>query len=153
MKAATMPPSPEDKSQRQAPQSRPSGHKFRVRAVKMQMAASADVDMVRSYLRSVSRWTVSLVIAVVCSCVQFALKSHVSFVLLVFVFGSPCHSLFFDRLVRVRLRILSSQGVGVSRSLLPTSLFEHLSRGQAANPPTQRGPHSTRSVLSRPPWP
>ena len=55
------------------------------------------------------------------------------------------------RLVRVRLvtLLLSSQGVAVSRSLLPTSLFEHLSRGQVVHPPTQRGPHSTRSVLSR----
>ena len=47
---------------------------------------------------------------------------------------------FLIRLVRVRpvTPLLSSQGVGVVRSLLPTSLFEHLSMGQAVNPPTQR---------------
>ena len=95
----------------------------------MQMAASADVDMVRSCLRSVSRLTVHGVIAVVCffnvarqekSCLVRVTRLRL---------GSPCHSLFLVRLVRVRLvtPLLSSEGVGVLRSVLPTSLFEHQS--------------------------
>ena len=32
---------------------------------------------------------------------------------------------------------VSTQGIGVLRSLSPTSLSEHLSMGQARNPPTQ----------------
>ena len=58
----------------------------------------------------------------------------------IFVHGSVSDILSgLIRLVRVRLVTpdLSSQGVGVLRSLLPTSLFEHLSMGQVVHPPTQ----------------
>ena len=43
--------------------------------------------------------------------------------------------------------------VWVSRSLLPTSLFEHLSMGEARNPPTQWTTSSAWSVLPWPWWP
>ena len=43
--------------------------------------------------------------------------------------------------------------VQVSRSLLPTSLLEHLSMGQDRNPPTQWTTSSAWSVLSWPWWP
>ena len=43
--------------------------------------------------------------------------------------------------------------VRVSRSLLPTSLLEHLSMGQDRNPPTQWTTSSAWSVLSWPWWP
>ena len=46
-----------------------------------------------------------------------------------------------------------TQGVGVSRSRLPTSLFEHLSMGQASHPPTKGTTLSVSSVLSCPLWP
>ena len=46
-----------------------------------------------------------------------------------------------------------AQGVGVLLSLLPASLFEHLSMGQTCNPPTQRTTLSVLSVLSCPLWP
>ena len=39
---------------------------------------------------------------------------------------------------RPRSSLFLSQGVGVLRSLLPASLFEHLSMGQACNSSTQR---------------
>ena len=42
---------------------------------------------------------------------------------------------------------LSHRGIGVSRSLLPVSLCEHQSTGQARTP-TDRGPHSMRSPCS-----
>ena len=43
-----------------------------------------------------------------------------------------------------------SQGVRGSLSLVPTSLFEHLSMGQASNPPTQRT-RTVRGPCSHPP--
>ena len=46
-----------------------------------------------------------------------------------------------------------TQGVGVLRSHLPTSLFEHLSMGQASHPPTWGTTLSVQSVLSCPLWP
>ena len=39
------------------------------------------------------------------------------------------------------------------RSLLSTSMFEHLSMGQARNPPTKRTIRCVQSVLQCPPWP
>ena len=50
-------------------------------------------------------------------------------------------------------RLFPRPRVWVSRSLLPTYLFEHLSMGQARNPPTQWTTSSAWSVLSWPQWP
>ena len=46
-----------------------------------------------------------------------------------------------------------SQGVGVLLSLLSASLFEHVSMGQARNPPTLWTTLCVYPVLARPPWP
>ena len=48
---------------------------------------------------------------------------------------------------------VSSQGVGVLRSLVPTSLFECMSMGQARNPSTQRDHTLCNPCFSCPLWP
>ena len=46
-----------------------------------------------------------------------------------------------------------TQQVWVLRSLLPTSLFEHMSMGHAFPPTDTRDRNNAKSVLSRPLWP
>ena len=62
---------------------------------------------------------------------QFMFLCHLCFS----SFSSPCFSL--SLLIHCLCACRYSQGVGVSRSLLPASLFEHMSTGQVFHPPTQ----------------
>ena len=66
-------------------------------------------------------------------------------------FGAPVHPCTSTKTMRrVPDSFAYSQRVGVLRSLLPASLFEHLSMSQACHPPTHWTTLCLQSVLSSP---
>ena len=95
----------------------------------------------------------------VCVFVSCTLDVHVStplsFRITFLMFCFACHTRTSTTSPDLALssRLFPGPRVWVSRSLLPTYLFEHLPTGQARNPPTQWTTSSAWSVLSCPSWP